>query len=155
MSWRLLAHLALLPACAWALVQVFTVPSAKSAMAIAIWMVAAVIVPDLVLFPLYSGLDRAARAALRGAAVNYVRIPAGLSLLVLGVFFGTVAGKGAGAYAAVSGRSYDGYATRWLLVTGALFGASALIYLARRGSSPGGAAEVRPPARGGGRAGSS
>jgi hypothetical protein len=153
MSWRLLAHLALLPLCVWALVQVFSQSSAW--MRIAIWMVAAVILHDFVLFPLYTGLDRGARRVLRGAAVNYVRIPAGLSLLLLLVFFGTVAGKGGGAYRAVSGRSYDGYVTRWLVVTAALFAASGLIYLVGRRSSPHGAAERRPPARGGGPAGSS
>jgi hypothetical protein len=153
MTWRLLAHLALLPVCAWALVQVFSVSSAP--LRIAIWMVAAVVLHDLVLFPLYTGLDRGARLVLRGAAVNYVRIPAGLSLLMLGVFLGTIAGKGAGAYAAVSGQTYDGYFTRWLLVTAALFGVSGLTYLVRRSGSPRGAAGRRPPARGGGPAGSS
>lgn len=132
MRWRLLAHLALLPVCVWAVVQVFSVSSAKAAQGIAIWLLAAAIVHDLLLLPLYAGLDRVARLALRGARVNYVRIPAGLSVLLLGVFWGTIAGKGAGAYHAVSGRSFDGYATRWLAVTVALFGASAVIYLARR-----------------------
>jgi hypothetical protein len=135
MRWRLLAHLAVLPVCVWALVQVFDVASRQSAIRIAIWLVAAAIVHDLVLFPLYSGLDRGARLVLRGAAVNYVRVPAGLSLLLLGVFFGTIAGKGAGAYHAVSGRTYDGYATRWLIATIALFAASGLIYLVRRRSA--------------------
>jgi hypothetical protein len=135
MRWRLLAHLALLPVCVWALVQVFSVSSSKAAMGIAIWLVAAVIVHDLLLFPLYSGLDRVARTVLRGARVNYVRIPAGLSLLLLGVFWGTVAGKGEGAYHAVSGRSFDGYGARWLAVTVALFGVSAVTYLARRRSA--------------------
>jgi hypothetical protein len=153
MSWRLVAHLALLPVCGWALVQAFSVSSAW--MRIAIWMVAAVVLHDLVLFPLYSGLDRGARLLLRGAAVNYVRIPAGLSLLLLLVFFSTIAGKGAGAYRAVSGRSFDGYFTRWLVVTVALFGVSGLIYLVRSRSSPAGAGGRRPPARGGGQAGSS
>jgi hypothetical protein len=155
MRWRLLAHLAVLPICVWALVQVLDVASARSATRIAIWLVAAVVVHDLVLFPLYSGLDAGARRILRGTAVNYVRVPAGLSLLLLAVFFGTIGGQGAGAYRAVSGRSFDGYATRWLVVTVALFAASGLIYLARRRSSPRGAAAARPPARGGGRAGSS
>jgi hypothetical protein len=135
MRWRLLAHLALLPVCLWALVQVFSVSSSKAAMGIAIWLLAAAIVHDLLLFPLYSGLDRVARTALRGARVNYIRIPAGLSLLLLGVFWGTVAGKGERAYHAVSGRSFDGYVARWLAVTVALFGVSAVTYLARRRSA--------------------
>ena len=135
MRWRLLVHLALLPLCGWALVQLFSVSSAKAAQGIAIWLLAAAIVHDLLLVPLYAGLDRAARVALRGARVNYVRIPAGLSLLLLGVFWGTVAGKGEGAYHAVSGRSFDGYATRWLIVTVVLFAVSTVIYLVRRRSA--------------------
>jgi hypothetical protein len=111
------------------------VSSAKATQGIVIWLVAAAVVHDLVLFPLYSGLDRVARLALRGTRVNYVRIPAGLSLLLLLVFWGTVAGKGEGAYHAVSGRSFDGYAARWLAAGVALFGASAVIYLARRRSA--------------------
>jgi hypothetical protein len=132
---HLLAHLALLPLCLWALVEVFSVSSSKAAMGIATWLVAAVILHDLVVLPLYSGLDRGARLALRGPAINYVRIPAALSLLMLVVFWGTIAGRGDGTYRAVSGRSYEGYATRWLLVTGALFTASAVVYLVRRGSA--------------------
>jgi hypothetical protein len=147
MSWRLLVHLALLPVCAWALVQVFDVSSTKAAMGVAIWLGAAAVAHDLVLFPLYSGLDRAARGALRGRSVNYVRVPAGLSLLLLLVFWGTIAGKGEGAYHAVSGRSYDGYATRWLLITAALFTVS--------GSCAGGAAWRRRRARRAGAAPSS
>jgi hypothetical protein len=133
---RLLAHLALLPVCAWALVQVFDVSSSKAAMGVAIWLVAAAIIHDLLVVPVYSGLDRVARSALRGARVNYVRIPAGLSLLLLCVFWGTIGGKGAGAYHAVSGRSFAGYGTRWLLVTAVLFATSGVIYLVRRGSAP-------------------
>jgi hypothetical protein len=135
MSWRLLAHLALLPLAIWALVQVFSVSSTKAATGIAVWLVAAAVMHDLLLFPLYSGLDRVARLGSRGAAVNYIRIPAGLSLLLLGVFWGTIGRRGEGAYHAVSGRSFEGYATRWLVVTAALFAASAVIYLARRRSA--------------------
>jgi hypothetical protein len=127
-----LAHLALLPLCAWALIEVFSVSSSKAATGIATWLVAAVIVHDLVALPLYAGADRAARLALRGA-VNYVRIPGAISLLMLVVFWGTIGGRGGGTYRGVSGRSYDGYATRWLLVTAALFTASGVLYLVRRG----------------------
>jgi hypothetical protein len=126
-----LAHLILLPLCAWALIEVFSVSSSKAATGIATWLVAAVIVHDVVILPLYSGADRAARFAL-GPAVNYVRIPAALSLLMLVVFWGTIGGRGAGTYAGVSGRTYEGYATRWLLVTAGLFTASGLLYLLRR-----------------------
>lgn len=118
----LLAHALLLPFAAWALLQ-------TSERAI-VWLVACVIVHDLVLWPLYTGADRGLRAVARGA-VNYVRIPAALSLLLLLVFLGTIAGKGEAAYTRVSGLEWDGYATRWLLVTAALFTGSALLYLGR------------------------
>jgi hypothetical protein len=130
---RVLAHLALLPLCAWALVKLFDVSSDKASVGIAIWLLAAAVLHDLVLLPLYAAGDRAARTALRGA-INYVRIPAGLSLLLLLVYWGTIAGKGAGAYHAVSGQDFEGYGTRWLLVTAALFAGSGLLYRVRRGS---------------------
>jgi hypothetical protein len=126
----LLAYLALLPLCAWALLEIL---EGRSAERIAIWLVAAVVVHDLVALPLYSGADRAAQSVLRGA-VNYVRIPAALSLLMLVVFWATIAGKGEGAYRATSGETFHGYATRWLLVTAALFAGAGLLYLLRRGS---------------------
>jgi hypothetical protein len=100
---------------------------------IALWFAGAALLHDLVLLPLYSSADRAARVAARGA-VNYVRVPAGVSLLMLLVFWGTIGGKGERTYHAVSGRSYEGYALRWLLVTAALFAGSGLIYLVRRAS---------------------
>jgi hypothetical protein len=128
---RVLAYLALLPLCAWGLLEVLTVSSPLAARNIAIWLVAAVVLHDLVALPLYTGADRAARAV-TGAAINYVRIPVALSLLMLVVFYGTIAGKGEGAYHAVSGRSFDGYVTRWLLVSAALFAGSGLLYLVRR-----------------------
>ncbi len=68
------------------------------------------------------------------AAVNFVRIPAALSLLMLVVFFSTIAGRGEATYRRVSGLEWDGYATRWLLVSAALFAGSGVLYLLRRGS---------------------
>lgn len=125
---HLLAHLALLPLIAWALLTVLDFRAASN---VALWLVGAVILHDLVLLPAYSALDRAARTATR-TAVNYVRVPAGLSLLALLVFWGTIAGTGEGAYRRVSGLEYEGYVGRWLLVTGLLFAASGALYLIRR-----------------------
>jgi hypothetical protein len=127
---RVLAYLALLPLCAWALLEML---DSRAAERIAVWLVACVVVHDLVVFPLYSGADRGLRR-IADSAINYVRIPAALSVLMLVVFWGTISGSGEPAYRAVSGQEFDGYATRWLLVSAALFGGSALLYLLRRGS---------------------
>ena len=128
---HLLAHLVLLPLSGWALLQVL---DTNRAARIVVWLVAAAVVHDLVVLPLYSGADRALRAS-AGGAINYVRIPAALSLLMLVVFFGTIAERGERSYSAVSGLSYEGHAMRWLLVSAALFAASAALYGLRRGGS--------------------
>ena len=124
---HLLAHLALLPLIAWALLTVLDFRAASN---VALWLVGAVILHDLVLLPAYTVLDRAGRAAARGA-INYVRVPAGLALLSLLVFWGTIRGKGEGAYARVSGLEYEGYVARWLLLTAVLFALSGALYLLR------------------------
>ncbi len=124
---HLLAHLALLPIVAWALLQVLDFRAASN---VVLWLVGAVILHDLILLPAYSLLDRVAREA-TGSAVNYVRVPAGLSLLLLMVFWGTIGGKGSGAFHATSGLSYEGYFSRWLLVTGVMFALSGVVYLVR------------------------
>ena len=97
---------------------------------IVLWLVAAVILHDLVLLPAYSLLDRLAARPL-GGAINYVRVPAGLSLLLLLVFCRTIAGKRRAAFHHASGLTYDGYLGRWLLVTGGLFALSGALYLLR------------------------
>lgn len=128
---HLLAHLALLPLVAWALLTVLDFRAASN---VVLWLVGAVIVHDLVLLPAYSALDRLARVAVPGA-INYVRVPAALSLLMLVVFFGTIAERGERAYSSVSGLTYEGHALRWLLVTAALFAVSAGLYRLRGGGS--------------------
>jgi hypothetical protein len=124
---HLLAHLALLPLIGWALLTVLDFRAASNVVA---WLIGAVILHDLILLPAYSTLDRVARVATR-SAVNYVRVPGGLSLLMLLVFWGTIRGKGDGAFKRVSGLEYEGYFSRWLLVTAALFVASGALYLLR------------------------
>ena len=124
---HLLAHLVALPLAAFALLQL-----ARSGTAVAIftWLVASVLLHDFVLLPFYGALDRLGRRA-TGAAVNYVRVPALISGLLLIVFIGTISGKGGGVFHGVSGLDYEGYFGRWLLVTAALFVASGLVYLLR------------------------
>jgi hypothetical protein len=128
---HLLAHLILLPIVAWALLTVLDFRAASN---VVLWFVAAVILHDLILLPAYSVLDRLAQHATRGS-INYVRVPGGLSLLLLLVFWSTIRGKGSGAFHYVSGLTYDGYFGRWLLVTAGLFAVSGAVFLARRGGS--------------------
>ena len=123
-----LAHLIFLPLAAWALITVLDFRAASN---VVLWLVGAVIVHDFVILPLYSAADRAGRLALPGPLINYVRVPAGLSVLLLVVFWSTIRGKGEGAYARVSGLQYEGYVARWLLLTGALFVVSGALYLLR------------------------
>jgi hypothetical protein len=125
---RVLAYLILLPLIGWALLTLLDFRAASN---VVLWLVAAVILHDLVLLPAYSALDRIGQATVRGA-INYVRVPVGLSLLMLLVFWGTIRGKGEGAYARVSGLQYEGYVARWLLVSAALFAISGALYLLRR-----------------------
>lgn len=100
------------------------------------WFLGAVVAHDLLLFPLYALLDRSAGSLVRrrrGAApgsVNFVRVPALLSGLLLLVFAPAILGRDT-AFAAASGRDYDGYLARWLLVTGVLFAGAALLYALR------------------------
>jgi hypothetical protein len=139
---RVLAHVILLPIAGWALLTLLDFRAADN---VVVWLVAAVILHDLILLPAYSTLDRLGQRATRGA-INYVRVPAGLSLLLLLVFWSTIRGKGDGAFHYVSGLHYDGYAQRWLLVSAGLFALSGALYLARRAGSPRRSARPTPSA---------
>ena len=124
---HLLAHLAVLPLAAWALLQVADRPDG---MRILVWLALSAVVHDLVLLPFYGLLDRLGRRA-SGPAVNYVRAPALLSGLLLLVFFPVISGKGEPSFTRASGLTYDGYLARWLLITAALFALSGAAYLVR------------------------
>lgn len=117
------------------------------------WFVAAIVIHDLVLFPLYSLLDRIAFGGVRRLAghrrqsepssiVNgtpYLRVPAILSALLLATFFPVILGFGERTEFAASGIAESGYLARWLLATGVMFAASAVVYavaVSRAGSSP-------------------
>lgn len=105
------------------------------------WFVGAVVAHDLVLYPLYALLDRSLTAALPGrraaapsrsaGSVNYVRVPALLSGLLLLVFGPVILRHSQAAYGAASGLDSGVFLGRWLLISGALFLASALLYALR------------------------
>jgi hypothetical protein len=128
---HLLAHLAALALAAWALMQALQLGGAER---IVLWLVGAVVLHDMVLWPAYTALDRLARRGRPAAWANYVRIPVGISALLLLVFFPVICDKGEAAYTRVSGVAWEGYAERWLLVSAALFVVSGALYVARQGS---------------------
>ncbi|MGW2820089.1 hypothetical protein ACWC24_03675 [Streptomyces sp. NPDC001443] len=100
---------------------------------VVLWFVGLALLHDLVLLPLYSAVDRAliGPADRRRAHVMYVRVPAVLSGLLLLVWFPLISGRVAERYLSATGRSADGFAARWLLVTAVLFGGSALLFVRR------------------------
>jgi hypothetical protein len=102
---------------------------------VAVWFVAAAVVHDLVLVPLYGGADRALTRALGDAGRRewtvYVRVPAALSGLLLLVWFPLISGQVAGHYRSATGLSGDGFLSRWLLITAVLFGGSAALLVLR------------------------
>ena len=102
------------------------------------WFSGAVIAHDLIAFPIYTLADRAAARALTGRAragrplLNYVRIPALGSALLLIVYLPGIFRQGAGTYRAATGQTQQPFLMRWLLLTAALFAVSAIVYLIRR-----------------------
>lgn len=98
-------------------------------LAVAAWVFGAAFLHDLVLLPLYALADRALSAVL-GGWVNHVRVPAFLSGLPLLVFLPLIAGPPE-RYTPATGQDGAVFLPRWLLLTGVLFGASAVSALVR------------------------
>src|SRR6185437_8676018 len=102
-------------------------------LAVAAWFLGAVIGHDLLLMPLYSLADRSVMAAIRHRDpqlpvtpwINYVRVPAALSGLLLLVWFPLIL-RLPSPYQASTTLSADPYVWHWLAVTGALFLLSAV-----------------------------
>ena len=135
-----LAHLAAFGLAGFAVLQLF---DARDAFRVLVWFVAAVVLHDFLLLPFYSALDRAAQAiGGRLRAVNYLRVPAGLSALLLLVYFPLILQRSTDKLEQVSGAPAADYLGRWLLISGVLFAGSAVLFVARSRS----AAAKRPPA---------
>jgi hypothetical protein len=106
--------------------------------AVAIWFIGAVVGHDLVLMPLYSIADRSVLAAVRHRApnlpavpwINYLRVPAGLSVLLLLVWFPLIL-RLTTHYQQSTTLSPDPFLWHWLAVTGTLFLLSAAAFALR------------------------
>jgi hypothetical protein len=114
--WHLAGHLAYMALAAYVLAQLLDRPSAAN---IVTWLVAAILLHDLVLLPLYALLDRSLwRAAPRPLAAA-LRTAAVLSVLTLLVFFPSILGLNQRAFTRAAGSAQSGYLGRWLaLVAG-------------------------------------
>ena len=97
------------------------------------------------LLPLYSALDRGlisdasepargrardARAPIR-RSINYLRVPAVVSGILLLVYFPLILGYSSKNYRNDTGHALAGYTRNWLLICAGLFLVSALVYAVR------------------------
>ncbi len=102
---------------------------------IAVWFAAAIVAHDLVLFPIYALADRLLVATRRPethvSALNYIRVPALGAALTLAVFLPGIIEQGAPTYLAATGQTQEPFLGRWLLLTAAMFGASAVAFSTR------------------------
>jgi hypothetical protein len=120
---------------------------------VATWFLGAVVGHDLLLMPLYSLADRSVTAVIRHRRpqlpvapwINYVRVPAALSGLLLLVWFPLIL-RLRSPYHASTTLSADPYVWHWLAVTGALFLLSAVAFALRLRRRPRTAARPEPPA---------
>lgn len=133
-------HLLCLPAgLAFAGYLVWTVVPAPNSARILIWVAAAAVAHDLLLWPLYTIADRAARLVERGRGgrrpavpwINHLRVPVALSAVTLAVSFPLVLRRSERVYHAATGLTEHPYLARWILLTGLAFAVSALTYVIR------------------------
>ena len=121
---HLLSHVAALALATYAFTRIF---AGGQPWNVVLWFAGALLVHDAIAFPLYTALNRLALGRAR-RSVNYVRVPALLSALTLLVFFPLILGLGDGRYERATTLSQDVYLGRWLLLCGAMFTVSALLY---------------------------
>ncbi|PRX45428.1 hypothetical protein B0I33_10991 [Prauserella shujinwangii] len=157
--WHLAAVLGALALAGYA---VFLVSDAPALPRIALWFAGAVVLHDLLLFPLYTVADRAlGRVSASVSLRNHLRVPVLASGLLLLLFLPGIAEHGSGTYLAATGQTQEPFAERWLLLTAGFFAASGLVFAVRvlkrraRARRSGGPARSRPrPGRGAARGGS-
>lgn len=107
----------------------------------AVWFVAAFVVHDLLLFPIYALADRLLGSSTRrrfrsrrGSTVpviNYLRVPALGSGLLFLIFFPGIVRQGATLYHEDTGLTQEPFLGRWLMLTAIMFLSSAVAYAIR------------------------
>lgn len=127
---HLAGHLAFFALAAFVIVQLV---DARSALTIALWIVGAALLHDLVLVPLYAAADRVLRALPRPRLpfVNHVRFVAVVSGALLIVWFPVLFGKVDSNIESRAGQTPEDYLVRWLAITAGLAVLSALAYAGR------------------------
>lgn len=108
---------------------------------ILVWFLGAVVVHDLVLFPVYALADRTIGGFLcrrdgrrphpRVVPLNYVRVPVLAVGLLFLLFFPGVVEQGASTYLDATGQTQEPFLRRWLLLSAAIFILSATVYAIR------------------------
>ena len=141
---HLLSHVAALALAGYAFTRIF---AGAQPWNVVLWFAGALVVHDAIAFPLYTALNRLA-LGWAGRSINHVRAPVLLSALTFLVFCPLILGLGGGRYERATTLSQDVYLGRWLVLCGAMFTISALLYALsarRRGarSSAARAASVR------------
>jgi hypothetical protein len=141
---HLIAHLVALAIAVYAVSKVLH-PRYSRGLNYLVWLLAGAILHDFVLAPAIALADRLMRA-LPARMVNHVRFPAAISAAMLLVYWPLILVRADGNYVRATGRHVEGFATRWLLITGGLFAASAALYAARAAGRGRAARRPRPSA---------
>ncbi|MDG4772864.1 hypothetical protein [Solwaraspora sp. WMMD792] len=138
--WHLLVLVGCFAVTGWVVLRL---ADETTAVRMLIWFVAAVIVHDLVMWPVYAAADRALLTATRSttatqaatgngsrparlSVVNHVRVPALGSALLFVVYLPGILQLGGGTFTAATGLTQQPYLTRWLLASAAMFAVSGL-----------------------------
>jgi hypothetical protein len=128
---HLAGHLLLFALAFWAISTMLDMRAAGNWL---LWLVAAAVLHDLVLLPLYAVPDRvlarglAGRGAPRVRVINHIRVPVAVSGVLLLVSFPLVLERAPGNIARVAGFAPSGYLAAWLGLSAGAFLLSAIVY---------------------------
>lgn len=130
---HLLGHVVVIAIAAYALSIMFRDVFAPQPWNLVLWLLGGAVLHDLVLLPAYSAVNVAATRASGGSpAINYVRVPTIVSLVLLAVFLPRIAGGQPQNFERALGHAPPDYLSRWLLITAVLFATSFVVWAVGR-----------------------